>query len=62
MKQMLEDTNIFGVLELDKIMCDEMKRKVKEMYQERITLVMKTHLNEKNIFLALDTWAMYLIR
>ena len=25
-----------GVLELDKIMCDEMKRKVKEVYQKKI--------------------------
>ena len=47
-----------GVLELNKIMCDEMKRKVKEVYQKRITLLMKTHLNGKNLFLALYTWAM----
>ena len=51
-----------GVLELDKIMCDEMKRKVKEGYQKRITLLMKTHLNEKNLFLALNTWAISVIR
>ena len=44
-----------GVLELDKIMCDEMKRKVKEVYQKRITLLMKTHLNGKNLFLPLNT-------
>ena len=30
-----------------------MKRKVKEVYQKRITLLMKTHLNEKNLFLAI---------
>ena len=41
-----------GVSELDKIMCDEVKRKVKEVYQKRITLLMKTHLNVKNLFLA----------
>ena len=51
-----------GVLELDKIMCDEMKRKVKEIYQKRITLLMKTHLNGKNLFLALNTWAITVIR
>ena len=39
------------VLELDKIMCDKMKRKL-----------MKTHLNGKNLFLALKTWAIYVIR
>ena len=35
---------------------------MKEVYQKRITLLMKTHLNEKNIFLALNTWAMSVIR
>ena len=43
-----------GVLELDK-MCEEMKRKVKEVYQKRITLLMQTRLNGKNLFLALNT-------
>ena len=51
-----------GVLELDKIMCDEMKRKVKEVYQKRVTLLMKTHLNGKNLFQALNTWAISVIR
>ena len=51
-----------GVLELDQIMCDEMKRKVKEVYQKRITLLMKTHLNGKNLFLALNTCAITVIR
>ena len=37
-----------GVLDLNKIMCDKMKRKVKEVYQKRITLLMKTHPNGKN--------------
>ena len=27
-----------GVLELDKVMCNKMKRKVKEVYQKRVTL------------------------
>ena len=43
-------------------MCNEMKRKVKEVYQKRITLLMKTHLNRKNLFLALNTWAISAIR
>ena len=51
-----------GVLELDKIMCEEMKRKVKEVYQERLTLLMKTHVSGKNLFLALNTWAISAIR
>ena len=51
-----------GILELDKVMCDGMKRKVKEAYQERITLLVKTHLDGKNLFLALTTWAISVIR
>ena len=51
-----------GLLELDKIMCDEMKRKVKEVYQKKITLLMKTHLNGKNLFLALNTLAITVIK
>ena len=49
-----------GVLELDKIMCDEMKRNVKEVYEKRIKLLMKTHLNGKNLFHASNTWAIYI--
>ena len=51
-----------GILELDKIMCDEMKRKVKKVYQKRVKLLMKTHLNGKNLFQALNTWAISVIR
>ena len=51
-----------GVLELDKIIFDEMKRKVKEVYQKRVKLLMKTHLNGKNLFQALNTWAISVIR
>ena len=43
-------------------MCDKMKRKVKEVYQKRITLHMKTHINGKNLFLALNTSAISVIR
>ena len=52
-----------GILELDKIMCDEMKRKVKEVYQKRVKLLTKTHLNGKNLFQAfLNTWAISVTR
>ena len=44
-----------GILELDKIMCDKMKRNVKEVYQKRVKLHMKTCLNGKNLFQALNT-------
>ena len=39
-----------------------MKRKVKEVYQKRVTLLMKTRLNAKNLFQALNTWAISVIR
>ena len=39
-----------------------MKRKVKEVYLKRITLLMKTHLNGKNLFLAVNTRAVSVIR
>ena len=51
-----------GVLKLNTKVCDEMKRKVKEVYQKKITLLMKTHLNGKNLFLALNTWPISVIR
>ena len=51
-----------GVLELHKLMCDEMKRKVKNVYQKGITLLKKPHLNGKNLFLALNTCAISVIR
>ena len=37
------------VLELHNIIREEMKRKVKKEYQKRITLLIKTHLNGKNL-------------
>ena len=43
-------------------MCDEMRRKVKEVYLKRIKVLMKTHLNGKNLFQALSTWAISVIR
>ena len=43
-------------------MCDEMKRKVKEAYQKRVKLLMKTHRDGKNLFEALITWAISVIR
>ena len=51
-----------GVLGLVKTMCDKMKMKVKEVYQKRVKLFRKTHLNGKNLFQALNTWAISVIR
>ena len=38
-----------------------MKRKVKEVYQKRVKLLMKADLNRKNLFQALNTWAISVI-
>ena len=35
---------------------------VKEVYQKRIALFMETHLNGKNLFLAINTCALSIIR
>ena len=43
-------------------MCDKMKRKVKEVYQKRRTLIMKTHHNRENVFLALNTRTISVIK
>ena len=51
-----------GVLEFGKIIREEIKRKVKEVYQKRIALLMKTHCYGKNLFLAISTWAISVIR
>ena len=51
-----------GVLKLDTIMCNEMKRKVKEIYQKRVKLLMNIHLNGKHLFQALNTWAISVTR
>ena len=39
-----------------------MKRKVKDEYQKRVKLLMKTYLNGKNLFQALNTLAISVIR
>ena len=39
-----------------------MKRKVKKVYQKRITILTKTRLNRKNLFLAINIWTISVIR
>ena len=39
-----------------------MKMTVKEVYQKRVALLIKTPFNGRNVFLALNTWAMSVIR
>ena len=39
-----------------------MKWKVREVYQKKITLLMKTHVNGNNLFLSSNTWAISVTR
>ena len=51
-----------GVLELDKILCKQMKIKVKECYMKRLKLILKTKLNGRNLFQAINSWAVAVVR
>ena len=51
-----------GVLELDSMLCKEMKSKVKEVYLRRLKLLLKTRLNGKNLFQAINSWAVAVVR
>ena len=51
-----------GILELDKIMEAEMKRKFVKEYERRLRLVLKSKLNGKNKIMAMNTWAVALLR
>jgi hypothetical protein len=51
-----------GILELDKIMEGEMKRKFVKEYGRRLRLVLKSKLNGRKKIMAMNTWAVALLR
>jgi hypothetical protein len=51
-----------GVLELDIMLVRKMKSKVKETYLKRLRLLLKSHLNGRNLFSAINSWAVAVIR
>ncbi len=51
-----------GILELDKIKEKEMKEVFRKEYLRRIKLIMKSKLNGRNKILAVNTWAVSLMR
>ena len=51
-----------GILELDDIMTKEMKEKVRTSYFKRLKLLLRSKLNAKNLFLAINSWAVAVIR
>ena len=57
-----EGYKYLGVLELDTILCNEMKTKVKETYLKRLRLLLKSRLNGRNLFLAINSWAVAVVR
>ena len=50
-----------GILEVDSIMNNVMKEKVKESYFKRLKLL-RSALNGKNLFLAINSWAVAVVR
>ena len=51
-----------GILELDSIMNNEMKEKLKESYFKRLKLLFRSALNGKNLFLAIKNWTVAVVR
>ena len=57
-----EGYRYLGILELDKIKENEMKEVFRREYLRRVNLVMKSKLNGKNKIMAINTWAVSLMR
>ena len=57
-----ESYNYIGVLEPDEVMVNEMKDKVKKQYYRRVRKVLETKLNSGNVFKAINTWAVSVVR
>ena len=51
-----------GIVEIDKIKETEMKDKFASEYKRRLKLVLKSKLNGKNKILAINTWAVSILR
>ena len=51
-----------GVVELDKMMEEEMKTKTIKEYKRRLRLILKSKLNGKNKITAINTWAVAIFR
>ena len=49
-------------MELDQVMEEEMKKKITKEYYRRLKLVLKSKLNGRNIILAINTWAVAVIK
>ena len=56
-----EGYTYLGVMELDQVMEEEMKKKITKEYYRRLKLILKSKLNGRNIILAINTWAVAVI-
>ena len=57
-----ESYKYLGVLEADEVMVKEMKDKVKKEYYRRVRKMLETQLNSGNVFKAINTWAVSVVR
>ena len=57
-----ESYKYLGVLEADEVMVNEMKDKVKKEYYRRVRKVLERNLNSRNVFKAINTWAVSVVR
>ena len=51
-----------GVMELHQVMEEEMKKKITKEYCRKLKFILKSKLNGRNIMLAINTWAVAVIR
>ena len=56
-----EGYKFLGILELDEIMEERMKDRFVNEYYRRLRLVLKSKLNGRNKFQAINTWAVALL-
>ena len=57
-----EGYKYLGILEFDNILTEEMKKKIQETYFKRMKLLLKSKLNSRNLFLAINSWAVAVVR
>ena len=57
-----ETYKYLGVLEADEVMANEMKDKLKKEYYRRVRKVLETKSNSENVFKAIKTWAVSVLR
>ena len=57
-----ESYKYLGLVEADEVMVNEMKDEVKKQHYRRVRKVVETKLNSGNVFKAINTWAVSVVR